>query len=733
MSDRQDGRPPRDGRMDLGDGPGRKSGGGLLDLPLGDQAPLGAPPAKSPPGRPPVPPAEPRRRRWPLVLLLLVALATAIWLWPKGPPAELATASPGLDFGEVIVGGEGERRQLPVTNSGGRRLPPITAAVGGEARAEFGLDAGDCEARRLRGGERCLLELTAWPLEEGSRSATLELRAGEAEPLSVELTATAATLDLRPDRPTVRFRRLEVGDRSGAETVLFRNAGTGTARGVRVELRGSSATAFVTELDRCTSAEIAPGESCRLELRAAPDVAGDLIADLVVVASGVDSSAARLRGEAVARAPLTFDPSRVDFGAITVGLASQPVPIRVTNRTTGTVQPARVALAAGSPFQLVEDECSGRELASRASCSLAIAFAPREERELSVELELEHPSLEGRSRLPLVGQGVIPVLAFAPDPVDFGAQPLGGRRARREVELANRGPGVAMLGATSLTDSAYAVLSDGCSAGELAVGQSCSLALEFRPTAARAIEATLEVAVEAPASTRTVRLRGTGVEARLQLDRERIDFGQVAWGARTITRLLLSNAGNAPLALEALDLSGPAAADVELTPGSCEPPVELSPKSSCSLDLAFRSTAEGERRAELVVAHGGDRRRRVPIRARVGAQPLPRVEVSPAALGFGEVAVGGRSAIETISLRNSGTARLQIVGVRVEGDHAEDFRLVPGSCEGLAHLAAGSSCTIGVRFVPVTGGGRRGRLLIRHDGSGRRTVVGLEGLGRAGE
>jgi len=80
--------------------------------------------------------------------------------------------------------------------------------------------------------------------------------------------------------------------------------------------------------------------------------------------------------------------------------------------------------------------------------------------------------------------------------------------------------------------------------------------------------------------------------------------------------------------------------------------------------------------------------------------------LSPAALSFGSVNVGGASA-QNVVLTNSGAAPLTGIAVSVTGADAADFSQT-NTCG--ASVAAGATCTISVTFRPAAAGGRSATL-----------------------
>ena len=104
-------------------------------------------------------------------------------------------------------------------------------------------------------------------------------------------------------------------------------------------------------------------------------------------------------------------------------------------------------------------------------------------------------------------------------------------------------------------------------------------------------------------------------------------------------------------------------------------------------------------------------------------------ETSARRFAFGALAQGSSSAIETLTLSNVGAGWLDLRRIAIRGDHAGDFRIVPGTCDGATALAPGGSCSMGLRFSPQAAGRREAFVEIEHGASGSPARVMLTGEG----
>jgi hypothetical protein len=98
---------------------------------------------------------------------------------------------------------------------------------------------------------------------------------------------------------------------------------------------------------------------------------------------------------------------------------------------------------------------------------------------------------------------------------------------------------------------------------------------------------------------------------------------------------------------------------------------------------------------------------------------------SPTTLTFGDQVAGTTSAVQTVTLMNTGGLALMPTGIAVSGDFSETDNCVNAS------LNVGASCTISVSFSPSQSGTRTGQLTISANVTGGQLTVALSGNGDA--
>lgn len=668
---------PRNSNSRDDEGPGARVGPGrdpLLDLPLGSREE--EPPATGergaeggPSSASPQPPIW-RRYGWLVAAAVgLLALGVAVGLlWPRGTPAVARLSAPLLDFGEQRVAAEGTPRELVLSNGGTRSLTVESVALVGEVPADFRLVADGCTGRVLDDEGQCTVLVGFEPAgSPGARSAALEI-VGPFSNSPLQVPLLGTAVT-----PLLSVDRHQL--RFGQQPLETR----GSARRLVVTNRGTAPLVLgrltvegSAAGDFHSSSDFCSGRTVPPEARCVVEIAFEPIAE------GERRAVLTVTGEGV-------QPSRVELSG--VGTAPPPEP------------------------EGEGDTVQGEEGLERGAEGAPASEQPE-----------ERPKLELRSTA-----------------LDLGEVRVGGS-AGGTVVLANTGtaPGTVTAVEMAAAEGAAAFSVSGCAGSTLEAGQECTVQVRIRPRRAGAHRARLVVRAEgAPGETGegteaplAAVVTATAVAPRLVVRPERLDLGRVAVTESAERSLTLANEGSAPLRVARVARSGEAAEDFRVSAGECTAPLAVG--MSCRLTVTFAPRVEGARRARLRLDHDDPRgSTEVELEGFALPEPRPELTVTPRTLRFGDQPVGQRSGIETLRLRNTGSARLNLRRIALAGADANAFQIVPGSCDGLPFLAPGGDCTVGMRFVPTAPGELRARLVIRHDAPDRETVVGLSGRGQS--
>jgi hypothetical protein len=158
---------------------------------------------------------------------------------------------------------------------------------------------------------------------------------------------------------------------------------------------------------------------------------------------------------------------------------------------------------------------------------------------------------------------------------------------------------VSLIGAQS---GLFQVTSDQC--GGQAVAATCDVTVAFAPASVGQAAATLRVVGDA--GTQDVALTATGsvTGARLVVSPAAVAFGDVFSLTSTTRALTVSNAGDVPVGIDGVGVTGPQAAAFAIEADGCGGQT-VAPGGGCSLVVRFGPGAAGPRSAQLHLTLAG--------------------------------------------------------------------------------------------------------------------------------
>lgn len=111
-------------------------------------------------------------------------------------------------------------------------------------------------------------------------------------------------------------------------------------------------------------------------------------------------------------------------------------------------------------------------------------------------------------------------------------------------------------------------------------------------------------------------------------------------------------------------------------------------------------------------------------------EPDPPVTASytPHAMSFGEVPVGSASAVQTMTVTNTGSVPLTLGHGVVSNTNSESFPKISDTCSN-ATVAPGATCQVGIRFKPFTSGDLSATFTLPDASTTSPHVVTLNGVG----
>ena len=314
-----------------------------------------------------------------------------------------------------------------------------------------------------------------------------------------------------------------------------------------------------------------------------------------------------------------------------------------------------------------------------------------------------------------------PAVTLTPTSLSLGTVAVGVISAAKSVTLKNSG--TAALTITSIaitgTNSGDFLKSSTTCGSSLAAGASCTIKVEFKPTASGNRAASVSITDNATGSPQQVSLSGTGTTAKLLPSP--LSFGNQALGTTSaVKKVTLTNVGTTALTITTIAVTGTNAADFPKTATTCG--ASLAAGASCNVSIEFKPAASGARSANLSVTDGASGSPQLVPLTGTGTT----AELTPASLSFGSVTTGTTSAAKAVTFKNVGTAAITSISITIAGTDPGDFAQI-NTCG--SSLAAGASCTVSVTFKPTTTGARSATVKVTDSAAGSPQTVALSGTG----
>jgi len=147
--------------------------------------------------------------------------------------------------------------------------------------------------------------------------------------------------------------------------------------------------------------------------------------------------------------------------------------------------------------------------------------------------------------------------------------------------------------------------------------------------------------------------------------------------------------------------------------------------STSTLTFVATATAATGTNTVTITGTSGSLTQQTTVSLTVNASTSPVVSLTPTALTWGSVVLGTTSPAKTVTVKNTGTATLNISNIAISGDFAPATSPIPcGST-----LAVGKSCKIKVTFTPTQLGVRSGDITIPDNATNNPQTVPLSGTG----
>lgn len=505
------------------------------------------------------------------------------------PAISLSVTS--VNFGNQPVGTNSGSLPIVVTNTGTDNLTVSSVTPTGNFS-----QTNTCTT--IIPGATCTINGTFSPLSAGTITGQFSIVSNAASsPDLVTLqgfgTQTGATLT-----PTsVSFGSVTVGQPSTLHTLTLANTGNTTLGLSTPTMTGANPSDFT--LPGACGVSLAPNATCFYSFTFIPGGAGSRSATFTQpFTGGVTSVTDSFTGTGVATAPAVgLAPTSMDFGSLTQSTTSAKKTIQLNNTGTANLTISSItATGANAADFTVTSHCTSPLIAG-GSCAVDVTFTPSTTAAETAAVTFTTNAASSPDHTNLAGLGVAapaPHVTFPsgsfPSSVSFSPPSIqtGTTSGAQTISPVNNGEANLVVASATLggTDPGDYTMTNGC--GTVTPGNSCSITLNCKPTAAGSRPATLTVTDNTATSPHVVTLSCTGFVGTptLVLAVSTINFGNTTVGTTSGPAVFtISNTGLAT------------ATSVAITSGSSEFSVSdtcggsITAGSSCSATVRFSPTA----------------------------------------------------------------------------------------------------------------------------------------------
>jgi len=403
------------------------------------------------------------------------------------------------------------------------------------------------------------------------------------------------------------FAATSEGYVSASQVVTLKNTGkvalslSGTGLGITIT--GSYASSF-TQTNTCGTS-VAAGASCTVTVVFKPAAIGTLTASLSFADNAFGSPQLEtLSGTGVAPAPVAkLSAQSLSFGSTTVGNTNAGG-VSLTNSGTAALAITSIGFVGTGASAFTETNTCGTSLAIGASCNISITFKPAAAGTFTATMDVKDNETNSPQTLAVSGVAVgsAPAVTLSPASLTFASTAVGTAAATQAVTVKNSGTAALSLSGTGLgitisgTNASSFTQANTCGTS-LAVGASCAITVTFKPAAAGALTAAVNIADNATGSPQKVTLSGTGAGGvpSVSLTATTLTFASTTVGTAAASQsVTMEDSGTATLNLSGtglgITIAGTNASSFTQT-NTCGTSVASLVK--CTIMVTFKPTAAG--------------------------------------------------------------------------------------------------------------------------------------------
>ncbi len=326
------------------------------------------------------------------------------------------------------------------------------------------------------------------------------------------------TLSISPG--SFEFGNQAIGAASAAQGFTITNSTSQTVTFTTIGFTGTNSGDFSDTTD--CGATLASGAVCTVHVTFTAGAVGGRSGSLSLSDDAPGSpQTVGLTGTGVNASAVRLSATTITFPGETVGTASTPQSVTLTNTGNVTLNIASIAVTGtnAGDFTLAPASSCGATVAVHDTCTINVTFTPGAAGARTAAVTLTDDALDTPQSITLSGQGLLqPTADLSATTLTYSGAGVGSTSASQMVTLTNNGnapltiAGIVAGGA----DSGDFAVSNTCTS-PIAAGAHCSISATFTPTSSGARSATVTISDNAASSPQVITLQGTGQDFSLSL------------------------------------------------------------------------------------------------------------------------------------------------------------------------------------------------------------------------
>ena len=389
--------------------------------------------------------------------------------------------------------------------------------------------------------------------------------------------------------PSFNFGTVGVGQQS-TQTLTITNPGP-----TPLSVSSITTTGDYSEQGQNCVTILQQGASCTAMITFAPTQSGTRTGT-ASVNDNAPASPQMLPLTGVGQSGVSLNPTSLNFGNISVGTSSSPMPVTLTNSGSTTLTITSITTTS----QYTQTNNCGGSIGAGQSCTINVTFTPSQEGTVNGTLTVTDNANNSPQTASLTGVGLEPLAQLLPTSINFGDELVNTTSPTQTVTLTNIGNATMSNISVSISGPSF-LKSNECST-TLNAGSSCNILVAFKPTGVGSFTGTLSVTDNAPGSPQTVSLSGSGTLVTLMPSS--VNFGTVNVGQSSAPQSITvtNKSTNLPLTISNIGISGANGSSFTQT-NNC--PTSLPAQSSCTAMVTFTPLVTGSLTAQLQVFDNG--------------------------------------------------------------------------------------------------------------------------------